>query len=145
MTRSSTGTLCEDALLGLLVEVLEHVEGVVAVELAEGLRHLLRPERVEHLLAHVLVEVGEGLRLDLLLGEGEELLALFRAQLLQQVGDVGGVQALHQLAHDMALVRLQGVARGLHRLRRHAVGDVFFLAIAGGVGQVVGPQVASRR
>jgi len=102
---------------------------------------LLRPQRLQHLLAHVLVEVGEGLGLDLLLGEGEELLALFRAQLLQQVGDVGGVQAFDQLAHDVALLGLERLARGLHRLRRDAVGDLFFLAIAGGVGQIVGTQI----
>ena len=86
--------------VGLLffVEVLDEIDGIVGIELLQGLGHLLGGHRLEHLVAHRLVELGQRRGLEVVAQHGDEDAALLGTQQLDQVGKVGFMQRQRQLA-----------------------------------------------
>ena len=82
----------QDAVLELLVQVLEDLDRVVAVERREQARQALRPELIDHLLAHRGVDVGQHLRVEGLAQDLDQLAPLVMGQALQEVGQVGLVE-----------------------------------------------------
>src|SRR3546814_19587909 len=78
----------QHAPLLLLVEVLDDVDGVVAVEVRQRQGDVLRLQRLEHFLAHGDVEVGQHRQVELRAQGLYELRALLAVEVLQQVGEV---------------------------------------------------------
>ena len=99
----------EHRLLLVLVEVLDERDRVVGLELAGDVGDLLRLHLVEQVLADVVVHLGEHVGAD---DPGERLdqpLALVARGKLDQVGDVGGVERLDQLARGLVVAGLDRV------------------------------------
>jgi hypothetical protein len=97
---------------GLLVlEVLEDVDEVVGIELAHRLHDLLGRQELDDLLAQAPVELRQDLAVDPPRPERQPRRPLTGGDLLQKVGDIGGVQRLHQRVDKRHVPRLDRVAK----------------------------------
>ena len=90
--------LGENVGLLFLVEVLDDIDGLVGIELLQGLGDLLAGHDLEHLVAHRLVELGQRRGLEVVAQHGDEDAALLGTEQLDQVGKVGFMQRKRQLA-----------------------------------------------
>ena len=82
----------EHGALLVLLEVLDHRDRVVGVELGGEVGDLLRLHLVDHVLADVLVELGIDVGVDDSGQRLDQVVALVAGGELDQVGDVGGVK-----------------------------------------------------
>ena len=111
----------EHGLLLVAIEILDQRDRIVGVELAGDVRDLLRLHFVEQALADVIVHFGEhvgpddpGQRLD-------QSFALVARGKLDQVGDVGGVERLDQLARGLIVAGIDGVEHLVDEFRPQPV------------------------
>ena len=86
----------EDLGAWLLVQVLEELQSVVALQLPQQLRGGLRAEVGDDRIAQFRLQVGEDLGLQRFPDDAQQQLALVPVQRLQQVGGVGRMQRLDQ-------------------------------------------------
>src|SRR5574338_260621 len=108
--------LLEDGLLVVAVEVLDQRDGVVGVELPGDVRDLLRLHLVDEAFADEIVHLREHVRAD---DPGERLdqpLALVVGGELDQVGDVGRVERLDELARGPVIAGLDRVEHAADEL-----------------------------
>ncbi len=102
----------EDRGLLMLLEILDQVDDVVAVQLAHGVGQHFGMQDADDLLADRLVELRQDVAVELLAVEPDQARAVVGRHLFQKVGDVGGVQRLHQFDEPVAIVDLDGVEDG---------------------------------
>ena len=106
----------KNRLLLVRVEVLDQSDRVVGFQLARDIRDLLRLHLVDKALADPIVHLGEHFRVD---DSGERLdepLALVARGRLDQVGDVGRVQRLNELARGFVVAGVDSVQNALDEL-----------------------------
>ena len=99
----------EHRLLVVAVEVFDERDRVVGLELPGDVRDLLRLHFVEQALADVIVHFREHVGPD---DSGErfhQAFALVARGKFDQIGDVGGVQRLDQLARGLVVARIDGI------------------------------------
>ncbi len=87
----------EDRVLLVAFQILDQVDDVVGVQLAHGIGQDRGRQRGKDLFAQRLVEFGQDLAVEFAVVEPDQAHPLEPADLFEKVGDVGGVQRLHQL------------------------------------------------
>ena len=111
----------QDAVLERLVQVLEDLDRVVAMERGEQACQALRPELVDDLLAHRRVEIGQHLRIKGAAQDLDQLPPLVVGQGLQQVGQVGFVELGGARQDRFAMPALERVLDGVDQFGGKAV------------------------
>ena len=110
------GKAGENLLAVFLVEVGDDLDGVVGIELADGLGDLLVRDRFEDFAADGVVDLGQRQPVEVVAHEADELVALFRLERLQHAAEVGFVQVGDEVAERSAVMRLDGVRDALDEL-----------------------------
>ena len=96
----------EHLLAVLLVEVADDLDGVVGIELADGLGDLLVRDRFEDFAADRVVDLGQRHPVEIVAHEADELVALVRLERLQHVAEIGFVQVADERAERLAVMPL---------------------------------------
>ena len=105
--------LLEDVGLLVLRQVLQDVDGVVGIELADALGDGLGRQLLEDLLAHRVVDLGERGEVERAAHQLDQARAQLRIERLEEIADVGLVQFADQLGQRSGVA---GVDRGDHPL-----------------------------
>jgi hypothetical protein len=112
----------QDPVLDLLVEVLEDLHPVVAVQLRERLGEGLGPYLLDHLLAHQGVQVAQHRGLHEGPLDVEHQAPFVLGEIFQEIGQVGRVERLQELRDLGGLAGLQGVLHRVDQLGGKRVG-----------------------
>ena len=88
------GHLGEDDLLIRTLQILDQVDGVVGVELADCRGDRVRRQRRHEFVAHLLVELGQRLDIETSAERRDQLNSLGRLQRFDEIGEIGGMQVL---------------------------------------------------
>ena len=99
----------QDRCLLRRVEVLDQVDHVIGIELADRLGQHLRREDADDFLAQRLVEFREDVAVHLVPVKPDQPHPVVGVHLFQKVGDVGRVQRLHELDKLLPVVGVYGV------------------------------------
>ena len=110
--------LAKDGALLVLLEVLDHGDGVVRLHLAGEVGDLARVERVDQLLADMLVHLGEHVAVEQVGDRRGERPAVVAVDQLEQIGEVGRVERLDQGAGAVGIAGLDPL---------HHLADIFGL------------------
>ena len=89
------------------IERSEEFERIVRFELGDCTGQALRAELLGNLLAYHVVEFGEDSGIEAYSQSFDQLVALFRFQLFQQVGDFGEMKGLRQFGRFIASARIE--------------------------------------
>ncbi len=117
----------QDAALGVLLQVLEDLDGIVGIEVHQDAGQVLRTQLLDHVLPDGRLKVAEDFRVDVRAQNLDQELPLLAHADFQDVGDVGGVQR-RQLRLDLGYV-------GLVQGRAHRVDGLIGQAGVLGIGR----------
>ena len=123
--------LGEDGLLVLLVEILEHRDGVVGVELFGDFGDDIGGQRLDQRLAHPVVELGDHLDAHQVADGAGEAQAFALVEQLEKVGDVGGVERLDKVVDALEIVLVQRILDAAHEVGLQVVVLVEALRVLG--------------
>jgi peptidylprolyl isomerase len=107
--------------LVVLVEVFDQGNGVVGLKLAGDVRNLLRLHFVEQTFANVIIHFGEHIGADDAGERFHQPLALVARGKLDQIGDIGRVQRLDELARGLVIALVDGIEHPIDELRPQPV------------------------
>ena len=125
--------LGEDVRLLFLVEVLDDIDRFVGIELLKRLRHLFGGHHFEHLVAHRLVELRQRRGIEVGPERGDQRAALFGAEQLDEIGEVGRVQRKRQLSYARRVAIVDRSGDGVQELRADSTLFVAQFDLARGV------------
>ena len=111
------GKAGENLLAVFLVEVGDDLDGVVGIELADGLGDLLVRDRFQDLAADGVVDLGQRHPVEIVAHEADELVALVGVERLQHAAEIGFVQVAYERAERCAVVPLDRLGDALDEFR----------------------------
>ncbi len=102
--------LLENLVPVLLGEILDDVDGIVRIEVADAFRNRLVRQFVENLLADRIVDLGQRREVEVDAHQRDELRTVLGLQMLDQRADVGFMEIGAERTHALRIL-------ALHRLR----------------------------
>ncbi len=99
----------EDLFLLRLLQILDQVDDIVAVQIAHGVAQHVGRQQTDDLLADRFLKLRQDLPVEIEVVELHQPAPVIGADLFEKVGDVGRVQRLHQLDELFAIARVHRI------------------------------------